>query len=149
MGGRFCSLEQTHLACESTLVKITQSVAEIEWTPKKKVLRRKLKWFFAKIRSRIRSFSSDLSALKSRWGTPKSRRGTQNLDGGMLTLDWGTRPPCNLSTAYKAWTNDTYWAKKYSCLVDFWKTINPRKHRVTFFKAFVVGKRYFFPCLNF
>ena len=34
----------------------------------KKGLRRKLKWFFAKIRWRIRSFSSDHAVLNSRWG---------------------------------------------------------------------------------
>ena len=59
----------------------------------KKGLRQKLKWFFAKIRWRIRSFLSDHPALKSRWGTPKSRWGTQNLDGGTLTLDGGCVPP--------------------------------------------------------
>ena len=50
MGGCFCSLNQTRLACECTFVKIVRnSVAEIECRPKKS-LRRKFKGLFGEIK---------------------------------------------------------------------------------------------------
>ena len=53
-------------------------------------------------------FFADHLELKSRLGDAKiSIGGTPNLDGGMLTLDGGTRPPCNLTTGYNHHTTIT------------------------------------------
>ena len=64
---------------------------------KKKDLRRKLKRFFAKIRWRIRSFSSDHPVLKSRWGDAKSR--------------WGDASPLQ----FKCWAypKQKFWVRQW------------------------------------
>ena len=94
MEGRFCSLDQTHSACESTLVenylipspKLSEEQSNTSH-------HRESGQFWPKLVGYIRAgwtFSSDNPTLISRWGT--------------LTLDGGTRPIAslyNLSTAYK------------------------------------------------
>ena len=90
MVGRFCSLDQTHLECESTLVEIKffrprnwvktkekKRSSPISSEDKKKELPRpKFVGFFA----HTGPFLSDQPVLKSRWGT-------QNLVVGTLTFD--------------------------------------------------------------
>ena len=67
---------------------------------KKKGLRRKLKCFLPKLGEELGLFHLTIQRSNLDGGTPKSRWGTLNLNGGKLTLDGGTRPPYNLSTGY-------------------------------------------------
>ena len=125
MGGRFCSLNQTHPECESTLVEIMSFHTRNRVKTNKKVFTENWRAFVPEIKLRQKrertsqqfgtkfgrnlrdlfvltgAFSSDLPALKSRWGTLNLDGGTLNLYGGTLTLNGGTRPPYNLSTALK------------------------------------------------
>ena len=92
---RFCSLDQTHLACESTLEEIMQFRR-----PKLNKKKRSSPQFGTRFGRNLKnlfvlagSFSSDHSALKSRWGNAKSCWGDANSQ-------WGMRPPYNLSTGW-------------------------------------------------
>ena len=97
MGGRFCSLDQTHPECESTLVEI------MSFRPRNRVKTKKTRssrqfgtkfggnlWDFFMLSG---PFLSVQSTLKPRWGTLNLNGGTLNLNEGTLTLDRGARPP--------------------------------------------------------
>ena len=113
MGGRFCSFDQTHSECENTSVEVMSFRPRNRVKSKKKRVSRKLKSLCprnqvkTKKKKKKRSspqfgtkfgrnlwdlfgmtgpVSPDQPALKSRWGT-------LNLDGGMLTIDGGRIPP--------------------------------------------------------
>ena len=128
MGGRFCSLDQTHSECESTLVEIMSFRPRNRVKTKKKVFTKNWRVFLPKIKLRPKRkrnstqfgtkfgwnlwdlfvltgpFSSDRPALKSRWGT-------LNLHGGTLIVDGGRvppHPPYNLSTGYYSWLGLQY-----------------------------------------
>ena len=113
MGGRFCSLDQTYLACESTLVEVPSFEIKFrrQKSRSKKGLLRKLKCFSSKLgedQKKKRSspqfgtiFGRNLKDLFLLAGSfrliiSNVVGGTLNLDGGTLTLDG--RPPYNLST---------------------------------------------------
>ena len=80
-------------------------------------LRRKLKRFFAKIRWRIRSFSSDHLALKSRWGDAKSRWGDAS------PLQFRCWPYPNQKFWVRQWIGDRL--KKIFEDLFFWRTPAP------------------------
>ena len=99
MGGRFFSIDQTHLACKSTLVEnYVIPLPKLNEDQKKKwsspqfgtTLGRILKGVFVL----AGSSSSDDPAPKSRWGDAKPRWGTPTL-GGRTSL------PYNLSAGYR------------------------------------------------
>ena len=107
--------------------RLCNSVPAIEWRPKKKGLRRKLKCFFPEIRwipkkkglhrslglyrpefvRFIRAgwlfFVWTSSAPISMGGRLNLDEGTLNLDGGALTLDGGTRSPAS-PLQFKYWS---------------------------------------------
>ena len=128
MGGRFCSLDQTHSKCESGLVEIMSFRPRNRVKAKKKGSSPKIEFLSPKssedqkikkkgLHRNLRLNSAGICGIYSCWkalfrlikqhsnldGGPLSLDGgTLNLDGGTLTLDGETRPPYNLSTAFNA-----------------------------------------------
>ena len=118
MGRRFCSLDQTHLKCKSTLVEIMpfRPRIRVKTTKKEKRFSPNIESFcpqnHVKTKKKERSLPQfgtkfgqnlwDLFVLPSLFRLFNQR---SNLDGGTLNLDWGTLnldgdtlPPYNLST---------------------------------------------------
>ena len=127
MGGRFCSLDQTHSECESTLVEIMafRSQSRVKTKKIKKSLHRKSKSFCPRnqVKTKKKGLHRNLglnstgicgiySCCQALFRLFNQRSnldgetlnldgGTLNLDGGTLTFDVGTRPPYNLGTGCK------------------------------------------------
>ena len=136
MGVRFCSVYQTHLVCESTLVKFRQrnwmktkkkvfvknwSVFSQNQVKTKKDLRQKLKVFTA-IWDYI--WPEFVGFICVGWiflvwlsSAQISMGGSLNLDGGTLNLDGGTRTPAS-PLQFKYWSN-VPWVSLNSCILNF------------------------------
>ena len=69
-GGPFCNLDQTHSECESIYVFPALKSSEVFTAIWDYILPE-----FVGFTRAVRPFLSDQPALKSRWGTLKSRRG--------------------------------------------------------------------------
>ena len=128
MGGRFCSLDQLRNSVSEIQLrppkkrsppKIEVFFAEIRWRPKKKGLRLRLKCFSIWI-----TFPEEFGAMFDRnlqvfflWSSSAqiSMGGHLNVDGDTLTLDWGTRPPYNLSTTCAPHKRETCLPKRGLC----------------------------------
>ena len=111
MGRRFCSLDQTHSECEGTLVQI-MSFRPQNRVKTKKESSRKIKEFLSPKSSENQKksspqfgtkfsrnlldlfgltgpFSSDQTALKSRWGDAESRWGDAKFRWEDANYRWG------------------------------------------------------------
>ena len=95
-GGRFCSLDQTHSECESSLVEIMSFRPRNQVKTKKKGLHSNLGLNSAGICGIYTCCEALFRLFNQRSNLDE---GTLNLDGGTLNFDGGTRPPYNLSTA--------------------------------------------------
>ena len=86
MGGRFCSLDQTHSECESTLVETMSFRSQNRVKTKKKRSSPQLGTKFDRNSWDLfvlpGPFSSVQPVLKARWGKLNFNGGTLNLDGG-------------------------------------------------------------------
>ena len=89
MGGRFCSLDQTHSECESSLVEIMSFRPQNQVKTKKKGLHLNLALNSAGI---CGIYSCCVALFRLFNQRSNLDEGTLNLDGGTLNFDGGTRP---------------------------------------------------------
>ena len=90
MGGRFCSLDQTHSECESTLVEIMSFRLRNRVKTKKKDHHRDMELNSAGVSGIYSCWRALFRLINQRLNLDG---GMLNLDGGTLTLDWEDASP--------------------------------------------------------